>query len=122
MRCLLFALLLGLISVASAADPEFRVGGELLRLRWLDKVSGILITQDCGEKKSCKALEAHMESQRPAEKSVKYPTADGINPGSLACRHRFSAEVFLATGRPGETQGFCRFQDKSIISLNGLNP
>jgi len=122
MKVSLTALICLTAASAVAAAPHFRVGEEPLGLRWVDSVSGVLITQGCDQRSPCKALEAYVESQKRVEKPGAYPREAGVNPGSLACRQRFKAEVFLATGRPGETQGFCRFADKSIISLNGLNP
>lgn len=44
----------------------------------------------------------------------------GTNPGSGVCRERLNGQIFVARDDAGNEQAFCRFEDGSFLSLDGL--
>jgi hypothetical protein len=73
------------------------------------------ISKDCGKNKpNCQALLAYSNKQKGHYKS------GGANPGSSICKERFKGSVNIAVDPEGNQEGFCRFSDKSLISLGGI--
>lgn len=108
--------------VAQATAPSrWQIGQEFINVALFDSKRAIWLSSWCSEKKPCEAFHAmkHIEKNPLIAETFKDEPA-GLNPGSINCRRVFKTQVFLARGKPGETQGFCRFADGSLISLNAL--
>jgi hypothetical protein len=73
---------------------------------------GYLVNHICLEKKKCMALEKMNHVKR------NQMNFDNKNPGSELCT-QLQGEVFIAF-RGKKSQGFCRFNDLSIISLDAF--
>jgi hypothetical protein len=108
-------------AISARADVEWKVGNEKLNVRLLAAGTGIWISPWCSLKEVCQASAARKEALETLT-SGKYFEGEGagVNPGSVSCRKRFQGQVVLAVGSPGETQGFCKFSDGSLITLNAL--
>jgi hypothetical protein len=110
MRLLIF-ILISCSFLANAKEIEhWRLGSTLLA--FFPQKNGVLISQHCLKNKKCDAL-------KPMNKTITLFNG-GVNPASEICQNNHGM-VFIAE-KNHSTQGFCRFKDHSIISLNGLMP
>jgi hypothetical protein len=114
-----FSFILLLISCEAFA---WQVGSEILKLRVEGKQTGAFISDWCTVKSPCDAWAALMETRKSPYNPSAFPDepATNINLGSVSCRRRFKGVVLLAHKPSGETQGFCQFPDKSLLSINVL--
>ncbi len=108
-------------AVQATAASRWQIGEEFINVALFDSNRAIWLSTWCTEKKPCEALSAmkHIEKNPRISETFKDEPV-GVNPGSINCRRVFKTQVFLARGKPGETQGFCRFSDGSLVSLNAL--
>lgn len=99
--------------ITNLSAETWKIGPEKIEVTY-SKEFRTLISADCIKNTSCLAVEAVKN-----KKAGNFSSPVGENPGSEVCKSQ-KGTVFVATSSDGGTEAFCRFKDKSFVSLNGI--
>lgn len=95
----------------SSAHAAWKVGTKVLNVVPCPN-KGCYISKNCSG--SCRAFKAYSNPKKALE------TVGGSNPGSRVCKESFAGKVVVAQDEDGNQEGFCVFQDDSLLSLGGV--
>lgn len=103
-------LLLIFILISFSAEASWKVGTKVLDVIPCPN-KGCYISKVCS---NCRAMSAYKNPKKELE------NFGGSNPGSRVCRESFGGTIVIASDEEGNQEGFCVFQDDSLLSLGGV--
>lgn len=122
MKYFFYMLLFSFSTIAQPPAPVIReiwnIGNQFFPMIKESK-RGVLISVGCEQKKmKCDAYSALMSPKN--YKLNEEDLSGGKNPGAVACKKHYNAEILILKDARNNENSFCKFKDGSLVSASAI--